>query len=477
MKKDTQLESHLHRSSRCRGSALITSVIFSFVIGALAVTFLKLATYEYSSAVRATLYSSSLNLAESGVEIGIEALTNNSVNASTWTTIEDDFLVDRGFTGDVRVVMLDAKSAQPTIYSEGIVNGHVAGDVTKQVKVTVSTGFYPFEKGFSARNGIRFSGNNVTLDSYNSKYGEYGELMDILGPQPSGYGHLGLNKNDDIFVASDLIDTVGETAVDQGNADVYGYVTVSPGNFASLGPNGVVTTYGSDSHDSSRVLSDFYADFPSEPHPSGSYDTTYSTINSATTITGSSSESSPTYYDVSDISLSGNGDDLVIDGHVVLVMNGENADINVSGNGGITINSGGSLTIYTADDVNIAGNGVANVDGVPSDFYVFGTAPETVADDGTVSASQEISISGNGQLASAVYAPSANVSLDGGGSNGSVMGGVVGFYATITGGSSFHFDEALRDEIRNTGGYTIDSWLEMTGETAATTRKDLSSYF
>ncbi|HKK18939.1 MAG TPA: hypothetical protein VJ952_09700, partial [Opitutales bacterium] len=64
---------------RRRGSALITSVIFSFVIGALAVTFLKLATFEYSSAVRATLYSSSLNLAESGVEIGIEALAADSI--------------------------------------------------------------------------------------------------------------------------------------------------------------------------------------------------------------------------------------------------------------------------------------------------------------------------------------------------------------------------------------------------------------
>lgn len=474
MKESTSFLSNPVTNEKRRGSALITAVIFSFVIGALAVTFLKLATFEYSSSVRATLYSSSLNLAESGVEFAVDALSSGSVNSSTWTKSVDDFLVDRGFTGDVRVVVLDANTMNPTVYAEGIVSGHSAGAVVKQVKVAMSSGFYPFAKGFSARNGIRFSGNNVVLDSYNSNYGGYNELLSILGPQPIGYGHLGKNKNDDIYVASDLIDTIGETAVDQGNADIYGYVSVSPGNLVDIGPNGAVTSYGSGRHDDSRVLSNFYADFPSEPHPTGSYNTSYSDVKTATTISGSASESSPTYYDVDEINLSGNGDELIIDGHVVLVMDG---DISVTGKGSITINSGGSLTIYTQDDVNIAGNGVANTDGKPSGFFVFGTAEETVSDDGTISPSQDISISGNGQLASAVYAPAANVTLSGGGNAGEVLGGVVGFFASITGNSSFHFDEALREEIMNEEVYSIDSWLEMTGETVASKRLDLSSYF
>lgn len=150
---------------------MITAVFFSFVIGALALSFVKLATLEYSSAVRSTLYSSSLNLAESGVEFAVEALSSGVVSGSTWTKFEDDFLVDRGFTGDVRVVILDARSTAPTVYAEGVVSGHRAGDVVKQVWVELSSGFYPFEMGFSARNGITFCGNNALLDSYHSDLG------------------------------------------------------------------------------------------------------------------------------------------------------------------------------------------------------------------------------------------------------------------------------------------------------------------
>lgn len=323
------------KNERKRGSALITSVLFSFVVAALGVSFLKLATYEHSSAVRSALYSSSLNLAESGVEFAVEALASGSVNSSTWSKEVKSFLVDRGMIGDVRVLIYNATSVAPVIYAEGIVKGHPDGDVRKQVRVTLSSGLAPFTNGFSARNGITFSGNNVLLDSYNSNYGEYGAFLGIFGPQPRGYGYLGTNRNDDIFVSSDVVNAVGETAIDQGNADVYGYVTVSPGNTVSIGPNGVVTTYDKGSHDSARVLSDFYADFPPEPQPTSSFDNSYSRINKSTTINGSSSKTAPTYYSVDDISLSGRGSDLVINGHVVLLMNG---DISVTGKGGITIN-------------------------------------------------------------------------------------------------------------------------------------------
>lgn len=461
--------------SRNRGSALITSVIFSFVIGALAVSFLKLATYEYSSAIRASLYSSSLNLAESGVEFAIEALASGSVNSSTWTKSENDFLVDRGFTGDVKVVVLNARSASPTIYAEGVIRGHRSGDVTKQVKVELSTGFYPFQMGFSALNGISFSGNNVLLDSYHSKFGRYGETINILSDLPDGFvPYLNENRSDGIFVASDLINTIGGTAVDQGNADIYGWVTVSDGSNVNIGPRGVVTTYSNGDHDASRVLSNFYADFPVEAHPSGSYNTSHSRISGTTTISGSSNPDAPTYYDVSGISLSGNASTiLTVSGHAVLVLSG---DISVTGNASINIASDSSLKIYTQDDVDIGGNGIVNTDMVPSDVYIYGTAAETLDGDHAVS-SQSIKIHGNGQLASVVYAPNADVTLNGGGSNGQVMGGVVAFTASVTGGSSFHFDEALREVIMGGGQYTIDSWLEMTGETVASKRQDLSAYF
>lgn len=461
---------HAAQRSRQQGSALLTALIFAVLIGIASISYLKLASSEYRSAVRATLYSSSLNLAESGVEMGIEALSNQETSGSTWKKSVSNYLQDDGFEGDVTLVILNATSTTPTIYAEGLVRGHPAGDVRKQVRVELSSGFSPYAKGFSARDGIRFSGNGVLLDSYNSNYGPYNDTLGVNAPP--GYGVGGRNKNDDIFVASDKIDAVGETAVDQGNADVYGYVTVSPDSTVSIGPNGVVTSYSNGSHDDTRVLGDFYADFPYEPHPSGTY-TSVGRISGARTITGSANPESPAYYDVSSISLSGRGDDLNITGHVVLIMSG---DISVSGRGGVYIGTNSSLQIYTADDVAIAGNGVSNTDGIPSNFYVYGTAENVTGSGGEMIAGQDIKISGNGQLFAAVYAPAADVTLNGGGSRGEVMGGVVAFTATITGGSSFHFDEALRDEVRGGGVYSIESWLEMTGATVASTPIDMSAY-
>ncbi len=481
---------------RQRGSALLTALIFAVIIGIAAVSYLKLAASEYRSSVRATLYSSSLNLAESGVEMGIEALTAGQTTGSTWKKSVSNYLQEGGFTGDVTLVILNASADNPTIYAEGVIKGHPAGDVRKQVRVELSSGFSPYRYGFTAKKGMSFSGNGVVFDSYNSRYGEYNTSLPviywdadgIIQNVPTGYGTGGKNKNDDIYVASDNISN-SSTTINQGNANVYGYTSTTDISYVSIGPNGVVTDYDDGSHDPTRVLDDFDANFPDQPHPTASdtFTTTvkefvkvkgkltevettksYPSISEDVTITGGTA-ASPATYAMSQIS----GGEITIDGHVVLVMSG---DIKLSGQSGIKITSGSSLTIYTQDDVSIAGQGVANADGIPSSFYLYGTATTGTANDGTPTAGQTIKISGNGQLASTVYAPAADLELKGGGNSGEVMGGVVAFTAKVTGGSSFHFDEALREINEGGGVYSIDSWLEMTSATVASTPKDLSSY-
>lgn len=464
---------------RDQGSALLTALIFTLLIGVASVSYLKLASSEHRAAVRATLYASSLNLAESGVEMGVEALSNQETSGSTWKKTVSNYLRDGGFTGDVSLVVLDADSENPTIYAEGVISGHPAGLVRKQVRVELSSGFRPFEKGFSARDGITFSGNNVILDSWNSLYGPYNSFMSgsYIDPDgnlktiPSDYGVSGYNKNDDIFVASDRIDTENTSAaVDAGNADIYGYVTVSPSSTVDIGPNGVVTTYDDGSHDNSRVLSDFYADFPPIDSPT-SFDTDAGSITGTGTL---GTTAGRVTYSVDTISLGGNSSTVLhIQGDVTLLMQG---DISVTGQASIRIATDSRLTIYTGADVNIAGNGIANSNFEPSSFSLYGTAPENIDSDGSISAAQSISISGNGQLQSVVYAPTGDVSLTGGGNSGQVLGAVVGLTAKITGNSSFHFDEALREIVMGGGVYTIESWLEMNGETIASTPVDLSSY-
>ena len=137
--------------------------------------------------------------------------------------------------------------------------------------------------------------------------------------------------------------------------------------------------------------------------------------------------------------------------------------------------TGSSAKIYTADDVSISGQGVTNGTGVASNFMIYGTAADSFDRSGDEVAAQSISVSGNGVLSAAVYAPNADVTVKGGGNSGQIYGGVVGFTATMNGNGAFHFDEALKDIQFGGGNYTILSWLEMNGETDNSKRKDLAS--
>ena len=419
--------------SRKQGSALISAVIFSTIAAVLAVSYLTLANSEYKSSMRSYLYSSSLNLAEAGVEYSINKLVNGSAAShSTWVDSGTDVIVDGPFRGDVKVVVMDASSSSPTIFSEGKMTGHPSGDVLKQIRVELSSGFQPFEQGFAARNGMTMSGNGVLMDSYNSAYGAYG--ASLLGSgAPSGYGVSGRNINDDITVASDSVATADSSLISQGNADIYGYVAVSPGSNVSIGPNGAVSSYGG-SHDDSRIEYDFYADFPVKSAPTAGV-TAISNISGATTLSAGT-------YRVDSVSLSGNNRNILnISGDVTLIVTG---DVSFKGQSSISVPNGSKLTMYADGDVEIGGNGIINGSGVPSDVFIYGTQDATDNGDGTYSAGQTIKIAGNGVLSAAVYAPGADLTLNGGGSRGDVFGSAVGFTATVTGGSSFHFDEALR---------------------------------
>ena len=405
-----------------------------------------------------------MNLAEAGIEYAVNELVNGSAaSGSTWVYTATDIFNDGSFGGDLKVVILDASSSSPTIYSEGRMTGHPGGDVVKQLRAELSSGFQPFEQGFAARNGMTMSGKNVLLDSYNSEYGAYN--ASLLGSSaPSGYGVSGRNINDDITVASDSVLTADPSLISQGNADIYGYVAVSPGSDVSIGPQGTVTSYGG-SHDPSRIQYDFYADFPVKTAPSSGV-TAISNITTSTTLSAGT-------YEVNGISLSGNGKNLSISGDVTLIVTG---DVSFTGKSYLDVPSGSTLTMYVDGDASIAGNGIINGSGVPSDVFIYGT--QDVVDDGSGSYTPDraIKIAGNGVLAAAVYAPGAALELNGGGSSGDVFGSAVGFTAKVTGGSSFHFDEALRDIVEGGGSFTIESWLEMTSVSVASTPIDMSGY-
>ncbi|WP_146209238.1 DUF7305 domain-containing protein [Coraliomargarita sinensis] len=431
-----------------RGSAMLTSVIFSFLVMTLMGSYLYLSSGEYRISTRSFLSNASFNLAEGGIDLALDAIQSGNSTGWTkgidgsgrryWARAYTDYDLGGNITGEIKIVILDPQSQTPEIYTEGLAKGHVAGDVKKQLYANLTSGFLPFSNGFNTKRGIVLKGNNVTFDSYDSRNGPYG----------------GSNINSEITIATTSVDV---DSVDIGNADVYGYVATGK-NMPDVGPKGSITDYDNPGKvDNSRITTDYYAEFPDVEAP-GMF-LPFTSIPSSGTILGGN-------YDVSNWSLSGS-DTVYITGPTRVKISG---DIDVTGTASIVIEPTGSLEIYTDDDINIAGNGIVNETEKPEKLMIFGV-DKGLGDD-------EIKISGNGSLYAAVYAPNAVVTLNGGGSSGAgqVYGAVVGYDADLVGNAHFSYDEALEEYNLGSGGYEIDEWVELAGVSMTAMNLDMGKY-
>lgn len=427
------------------GSALLTAIIFSFIIVTLMGSYLYLASSEFRLSARSFLLNASFNLAEGGIDLALDAIQGRDTEGwkketdesgrPYWARVFKDYDLGRNVVGDIKVVILNPSSLAPEIYAEGLAKGHPAGDVTKQLYVKLNSGFLPFQNGFNSEEGILLKGNNVTFDSYDSGEGPYGP-----GNRKSG-----------ITISTVSVDV---DAIDIGNADVYGYVATG-GEMPDVGPKGSITDYANlGIVDTSRITTDFYAEFPDVQAPTLSSPQT-SMPGSGTILGGE--------YLLSDWS-SNSSEPLYIAGDTTIVLTG---DMKLSGKGAIEIDPSASVKIFVEGDLDLGGNGVLN-SAKPEQLLIFGTEDDP--------GDQNISISGNGYLSAAVYAPNADVSLNGGGTDGRVFGAVAAYDAKLVGNSHFSYDEALEELNLGQSGYVVVEWGELSGFGLASSSLDMKGF-
>lgn len=416
-----------------RGSALLTAIIFSFLIVTLMGSYLYLSSGEYRLATRSFLSNSSFNLAEGGIDLALDALRKKSSSGwkkgsdgsgrNYWARVYDNYDLGNNSVGEIKIVILHPGSKNPEIFSEGIVKGHLSGDVKKQLYAHTVSGFMPFKNGFNSKEGIVLKGNNVKFDSYDSRDGPYG---------PG-------NMNSEISVSTISVEV---DALNIGNASVYGYVATG-GAMPNVGPHGSITSYENPGVvDDSRITTDYYAEFPNIDPP---------TLSAPLTSMPSSGVILGGEYLLSNWS-SNSSTPLHFAGDTTIVLTG---DMKLSGNGAITIDPSATLKIYSSGDIDLGGKGVLNISVKPEQLLIFGTASNP--------GEQEINISGNGFLSASIYAPNAEVALNGGGTDGRVFGAVAAYDARLVGNSHFSYDEALADYSIDSGGFVVDEWAELVG--------------
>ncbi|GAB5560593.1 MAG: hypothetical protein SynsKO_22400 [Synoicihabitans sp.] len=452
-----------------RGSLLITAMLLTLAIGISLVSFLKLGQNSLEISNRAFHANASMNLAESGLEQAMwsigKAVDGDASAWTGWTTSGSNawrkftgFNYDANTTGYVRVYVRNhTLSAAPTIIARGTITPANGPSIEKWVVVSLTQRSLHVN-GLVAKDTITFSGGNAVVDSYDSRLGSYNQ-------------NLGGGKFNRYARGSAGSGSVSVNSFSLSNSSIYGNVAIGTADYSglSVGPNGLVGDFSaaSGSVDYGRVTTDFTTNFDDAVAPT-TVGYTVGALGSTTLPRGGDlpAADGKFYYNSSGIGISGNaskrlnilaGTDVVIR----ITAPSGSTGIDVKGQASINVLAASTLEIYTEADVSIAGRGIANSND-PASFMLYSTRPSTAG------GSQSIKVAGNGQLSAVVYAPNADVTMNGGGSSGHIQGSVVAETIAVTGGSEFHYDEALG---AMTGGnpFGVSKWAELTTAPARNT--------
>jgi hypothetical protein len=288
-----------------------------------------------------------------------------------------------------------------------------------------------FPVGVAARSHVKLS-NNPTTDSYNSATNQ------------AAFARPDYTNATGYVLANGDIATNGSITNDDDivvNGNVHGRALTGPNGTVSLGgyigpflDQAQQTTSISVAETNGWVRHDFAVDFPLPNLPAN-----FNPVTLSGTTLGNG--------DYTATSL-GNSD-YTVTGNARLRLTGTGTVINFSGQKGITIQPGGRLEIYTYGNVDLTGQAAINNNTKkPAYCLIYGM--------GTCS---NINVKGNGQIATAIYAPNAAIQWQGAGSKSDFYGGMIGRSVDFQGSvhMDFHYDESLRD-LNGTGGRTINSW-------------------
>lgn len=443
-----------------RGALLIVAMLISAVIAISIGSFLQLATQASQLSYRTLYAGSAMNASETGLEQAMWSVNKKRAgDASAWngwssasggavTRTFDLGTLSGGATVVAKVYVSNANlTGNPFVISRSIITPTRGPTVERWVKIEL-TKRSKFVNGLVAKNGISFSGN-ASIDSYDSSIGPYG----------------GANVNDHTAIGSSSIEV---SSLSIGNADVFGYVAIgtSDNSGLSVGPNGLVGPFGTSSGTitDGHVSNDFTADFTPESAPSATYTTIAAITDNQVLPRGgdTAADDGKYYYRTTKVDFNNKILSIAPDSEVVLVLTDSITSIDIGGGSGeLAIASDSKLTVYAQGDVKIAGQGVANGTdadsngtlsadevGRPQNFLIYGTNTTGIRD---------YQIAGNGALSAVVYAPNADIKVNG---NGDIMGAFIGNKVGFSGSNAaFHYDESLA-ELTDGSPFGIEDWRE-----------------
>lgn len=459
-------------SNRRRGSVLIVAMIFAAITGVALASYIALCNNSMKLADRSFYANSAMNVAEIGIEqtlacfnqldnVGSPAAWPSTATAATgtlpafsgWTlnsgtasatAAYSGLSVGPGTTGSVKLYVhyYDGTGLNvPVVVAQSIIQQANGRPISKYIEVTLrKRSAYGY--GLVAYNDIDWSGV-PNVRSWNSNPDN--------NPATAAIPYSVSLNTANATVAS----VNGDISL--GSGTVYGY--------AKTGPDGTITggtvrgLTGGD--DAARRTDDFNATFPDPvipPYNAASVTSVTAKVTATTTFgagTGAPSQvidGKVTYVYV----FTGNGmidlvgnTNITMSGNVLFVMQGYSGGyaINVTGNQGVIIPNGSSMSVYTDGNIKLTGSNTINDNASPDTMMISGTNPT----------SQSITIAGTADIKAVINAPHAAVSLAG---TISFQGACIASTINMNGTPDFVYDDSLA-AVTVGNPYGISKWKEL----------------
>jgi hypothetical protein len=427
--------------NRRSGNTLMLTLVMTMTVGTVLASYLGLIASRYKVTQRSQGWNAAVPVLEAGIE---EAMTHlqddlNNPTANGWTlgTISSQPVYSKQRTladGSYYVVNIyngaPLASNTPVIYSTGFVPAPLSSSsyISRMAKVT-GTNQPLITFAFGAVNTIQMNGSGLASDSFDSS-------------KPA----LSTNGQYDPAKTS----TNGNVASVYGPVDL-GNHTISGSLY--LGPT--ATSVVSSGQVSGQIYSDFNGSFPDVVLPTTSWLPAPTTIigGITTTILGiTTTIGGTTTYDFGVI-----GDYYVGDSKDIQVEPGATvrlrvdattfnpANIHILSTNGVS----GTLVVYqVTGSASMSGNTTVD-SGRARNFWYYGLPGVT-----------SVTYGGNSSFIGVMYAPKADLTLNGGGNNNGLIGASISKTITMNGHYDFHFDQDLLS-VGPSRAFVATAWKEL----------------
>lgn len=433
------------------GSALLISLITSAILGTIAGSFLYLTQYQVTVVSRSQSWNTAMVAAEAGMEEGLSTI-NRYANIGIQLTDWPQVAVANGWTDLGNNVYLMRRTLDGTnAYRVYITNLNNA-----PVIKTIGYSYFPTSgkhlvRAVAANNaaGSLFLGGVLAKRSVNINGGADFDSFNSQDPNYSTGGQYDHDKRKDGGNIGSVQSNVVAVIQDSGNTKINGQVATGPNSTISVAGNAVVGSFawvanqankgkiqpGWSRNDLNIVIPD------APPLPTASYGALPNEGSVVLNAKGGTVYymTPNTYHMVSsDYLLITNGT-AVIDFRAGIKMDAQTA---------IRISPGSRLIMYLGtENSQLDGQGVVNPSGFATNCIVYGK-----------NNCNQIEINGGSAFIGYVYAPYADVTLNG---NSDIIGAMVGDTFQINGNMKFHYDESLGGPQSGSSIYRILAWREL----------------